>query len=169
MQVSSVLHPSLVPSAHSPQAPISASPSTSTSEQKPLAQCWLPFPSRSQNAFSAREPFARQKFSPVKVVVSTLGMQLGAAASVHVPVSMPPSKPANGHGLHHHKVPPPEAGGSCHEAMRALVGTTLAEMEREFIEITIAECGGSIPRAARLLDVSPSTLYRKREAWARSA
>ena len=55
------------------------------------------------------------------------------------------------------------------DAMRALVGTTLADMEREFIELTIAECGGSIPRAARILDVSPSTLYRKREAWSRSA
>ncbi|MEM9139330.1 MAG: helix-turn-helix domain-containing protein, partial [Pseudomonadota bacterium] len=40
---------------------------------------------------------------------------------------------------------------------------------REFIEVTIRECDGSIPRAARVLDVSPSTLYRKREAWERSA
>ncbi len=54
-------------------------------------------------------------------------------------------------------------------ALRSMVGTTLADMEREFIEITIQECNGSIPRAARLLDVSPSTLYRKREAWDRSA
>jgi DNA-binding NtrC family response regulator len=54
-------------------------------------------------------------------------------------------------------------------ALRNMVGTTLADMEREFIEITIQECNGSIPRAARLLDVSPSTLYRKREAWDRSA
>ncbi|MEO1492840.1 MAG: sigma-54 dependent transcriptional regulator [Pseudomonadota bacterium] len=53
--------------------------------------------------------------------------------------------------------------------LRNMVGTTLADMEREFIEITIQECNGSIPRAARLLDVSPSTLYRKREAWDRSA
>ena len=55
------------------------------------------------------------------------------------------------------------------EALRGLVGSTLADLEREFIEITISECGGSIPRAARILDVSPSTLYRKREAWERSA
>jgi DNA-binding NtrC family response regulator len=33
------------------------------------------------------------------------------------------------------------------------------------IEATIARFGGSVPRAARVLDVSPSTLYRKREAW----
>ena len=55
------------------------------------------------------------------------------------------------------------------ETLRGLVGATLADLEREFIEATIIECKGSIPRAARLLDVSPSTLYRKREAWERSA
>jgi two-component system repressor protein LuxO len=46
-----------------------------------------------------------------------------------------------------------------------LVGLTLAEIERVVIEATIARCGGSVPRAARVLDVSPSTLYRKREGW----
>jgi DNA-binding NtrC family response regulator len=55
------------------------------------------------------------------------------------------------------------------DTLRRLVGATLADIEREFIEATIIECKGSIPRAARLLDVSPSTLYRKREAWERSA
>ncbi len=55
------------------------------------------------------------------------------------------------------------------EMLRGLVGSTLADLEREFIEVTICECDGSIPRAARILDVSPSTLYRKREAWERSA
>jgi DNA-binding NtrC family response regulator len=46
-----------------------------------------------------------------------------------------------------------------------LVGHTLAEIERRVIEATIRNQGGSVPRAARVLDVSPSTLYRKREAW----
>lgn len=55
------------------------------------------------------------------------------------------------------------------ETLQSMVGITLAEMEREFIELTIRQCDGSIPRAARMLDVSPSTLYRKREAWERSA
>ena len=55
------------------------------------------------------------------------------------------------------------------EMLRGLVGSTLADVEREFIEVTISKCDGSIPRAARMLDVSPSTLYRKREAWERSA
>jgi DNA-binding NtrC family response regulator len=53
------------------------------------------------------------------------------------------------------------------DAMRAIVGVPLERMERDFIEATIARCDGSIPRAARMLEVSPSTLYRKREAWAK--
>ena len=48
-----------------------------------------------------------------------------------------------------------------------LVGETLADVERTFIEATIEDCDGSIPQAARALDLSPSTLYRKREAWAK--
>jgi DNA-binding NtrC family response regulator len=51
----------------------------------------------------------------------------------------------------------------------ALVGLTLAEAERRLIEATLAQYGGSIPKAARVLDVSPSTLYRKIEAWAAKA
>ncbi len=47
----------------------------------------------------------------------------------------------------------------------AFIGTSLATFEREFIEATIEFCDGSIPQAARLLDVSPSTLYRKKESW----
>ncbi|MBA3911375.1 MAG: sigma-54-dependent Fis family transcriptional regulator [Rhodobacter sp.] len=47
----------------------------------------------------------------------------------------------------------------------SLVGLTLAEAERRLIEATLASHAGSIPRAARVLDVSPSTLYRKIESW----
>jgi DNA-binding NtrC family response regulator len=46
-----------------------------------------------------------------------------------------------------------------------LVGRSLAEVEKLVIEATIAMHGGSIPKAARVLDVSPSTLYRKIESW----
>ena len=41
----------------------------------------------------------------------------------------------------------------------------LAVVEREAIEVAIAACGGNIPRAAAALGVSPSTLYRKKQAW----
>ncbi|MBL1437574.1 MAG: sigma-54-dependent Fis family transcriptional regulator [Rhodobacteraceae bacterium] len=49
------------------------------------------------------------------------------------------------------------------------VGLTLAQFERAFVEATISECNGSVPEAARMLDVSPSTLYRKRESWRKAA
>lgn len=42
---------------------------------------------------------------------------------------------------------------------------TLAEIERKAIEDRIAIFDGSIPKAAQSLDVSPSTIYRKKENW----
>ena len=47
----------------------------------------------------------------------------------------------------------------------SVIGKSLVKLEREAIEKVISYCGGSIPKAARELDVSPSTIYRKREAW----
>ncbi|MBE2275249.1 MAG: sigma-54-dependent Fis family transcriptional regulator [Rhodobacteraceae bacterium] len=44
-------------------------------------------------------------------------------------------------------------------------GLTLAQLERQAIEAALARHAGSVPRAARELDVSPSTLYRKLDAW----
>lgn len=41
----------------------------------------------------------------------------------------------------------------------------LATVERETIERAIELCDGNIPKAAGLLDVSPSTIYRKKQAW----
>ncbi|MGH6874116.1 MAG: sigma-54-dependent transcriptional regulator [Aestuariivirgaceae bacterium] len=41
----------------------------------------------------------------------------------------------------------------------------LWQIEREVIEGALSACNGSIPQAARILGVSPSTLYRKRETW----
>ncbi|NQZ73010.1 MAG: sigma-54-dependent Fis family transcriptional regulator, partial [Dinoroseobacter sp.] len=49
--------------------------------------------------------------------------------------------------------------------LNGLVGLTMAEIEQLVIEETIAQHGGSIPKAARVLDLSPSTIYRKRENW----
>lgn len=42
---------------------------------------------------------------------------------------------------------------------------TLAEIERQVIEDCISRHGGSVPQAARELDVSPSTIYRKLDRW----
>ncbi len=41
----------------------------------------------------------------------------------------------------------------------------LAQVEREAIERAIDFCDGNIPKAAALLEVSPSTIYRKKQAW----
>lgn len=54
-------------------------------------------------------------------------------------------------------------------AMEELLGLSLAEVEQRVIEATIAMHNGSVPRAARVLDVSPSTIYRKLEAWSSKA
>jgi len=41
----------------------------------------------------------------------------------------------------------------------------LAQVEREVIEHAIAICGDNIPKAAAILEVSPSTIYRKKQTW----
>lgn len=49
--------------------------------------------------------------------------------------------------------------------LETLVGRPLAEIERLVIEKTISDNRGSVTKAARVLDVSPSTIYRKLETW----
>ena len=41
----------------------------------------------------------------------------------------------------------------------------LADVEREVIERAIELCDGNVPKAATLLEVSPSTIYRKKQGW----
>lgn len=41
----------------------------------------------------------------------------------------------------------------------------MAVIERDLIEAVIASCNGSVPKASQILQLSPSTIYRKREAW----
>ena len=50
----------------------------------------------------------------------------------------------------------------------SLIGKTMAEIEQTVIEATLAHYSGSVPKAARVLDISPSTLYRKIEGWSRT-
>ena len=50
-------------------------------------------------------------------------------------------------------------------AAEALVGRPLAEVERLVIEATLRRFEGSVPKAARVLDLAPSTLYRKIDGW----
>jgi len=60
-------------------------------------------------------------------------------------------------------------GGQTAHPMGDLLGRPLHEIERWVIETVIAREDGSIPRAARALGISPSTIYRKIEAWERRA
>lgn len=41
----------------------------------------------------------------------------------------------------------------------------LWRIEKQAIENTIRLCSGNIPKAAAILDISPSTIYRKKKAW----
>jgi DNA-binding NtrC family response regulator len=63
--------------------------------------------------------------------------------------------------------PAPRPADPALPALADLIGRPLAEVERLVIEATLARHGGSVSRAARVLDLSPSTLYRKIEAWAK--
>lgn len=60
----------------------------------------------------------------------------------------------------------PHSEADLNAAAAAFVGMKLAEIERVVIEATIQAHGDSLPRAARVLGISPSTLYRKRARWA---
>jgi two-component system repressor protein LuxO len=78
----------------------------------------------------------------------------GAPADVGIPApGMPPMTPL------------PERTAQQHPWVPE--GRTLASLEREIIEATIDRCQGNVPRAAAVLGVSPSTLYRKRTSWQR--
>lgn len=71
-------------------------------------------------------------------------------------------------------LPPADAAGvtdlrRIHAAMAlpaSFFTRQLWQIERDVIESALSACNGSIPQAARVLGVSPSTLYRKRETWA---
>ncbi|MFO1089288.1 MAG: sigma-54 dependent transcriptional regulator [Hyphomicrobiales bacterium] len=51
------------------------------------------------------------------------------------------------------------------KGMRARLAGDLKDIQRSAIEQAIAACGGSVPKAARMLGVAPSTVYRRRGAW----
>lgn len=55
------------------------------------------------------------------------------------------------------------------DAIAALVGSRLADVESALIAATVRRYRGSIQMAAVDLGVSPSTLYRKRASWSEGA
>ncbi len=64
--------------------------------------------------------------------------------------------------------PPPACGGSRDHPGSPLV-RPLWLAERDVIEEAIARCGGNVGKAAALLQINPSTIYRKRTAWTQRA
>jgi len=62
-------------------------------------------------------------------------------------------------------VPPPLAPTAPALLADHLIGKPMVEIERIVIEATLALYGGSVTRASRVLQLSPSTLYRKIEGW----
>ena len=51
------------------------------------------------------------------------------------------------------------------DKMRSSPLKTLAEIERDAIMQALERCDNNVPKAAALLDVHPSTIYRKKQAW----
>jgi len=47
----------------------------------------------------------------------------------------------------------------------AHISMPLWKIEKRAIEQAITLCGGNIPKAAGMLDISPSTIYRKIQSW----
>jgi two-component system repressor protein LuxO len=72
--------------------------------------------------------------------------------------------------------PPPTAAGPPPGEAMTLAGhinagaiRPLWQIEKQVIEQTIEHCDGNVPKAAALLDISPSTIYRKRQQWESAA
>ncbi|MEM8688251.1 MAG: sigma 54-interacting transcriptional regulator, partial [Pseudomonadota bacterium] len=57
--------------------------------------------------------------------------------------------------------------GAGNKIVRVVLGRPYAELERDVVMATFDYCGGSVPKASKVLKMSPSTLYRKREDWTR--
>jgi DNA-binding NtrC family response regulator len=64
---------------------------------------------------------------------------------------------------------PPSAAASALAAGGLPAIRPLWEVERDAIEAAIDCCEGNVPRAAVALGISPSTIYRKRQAWSAAA
>ena len=59
----------------------------------------------------------------------------------------------------------PQANGNRNDASANGAVRPLRAVEREVIEAAIACCGGNVVEAAMLLEINPSTIYRKRNGW----
>jgi two-component system repressor protein LuxO len=51
------------------------------------------------------------------------------------------------------------------ESSRNVAVKPLWQVEKRAIEEALASCGGNVPRAAAILEVNPSTIYRRKAEW----
>jgi two-component system repressor protein LuxO len=63
--------------------------------------------------------------------------------------------------------PPPLRLAASAPGARAVI-KPLWQVEKQAIEAALAACAGNVPRAAALLEVNPSTIYRRKAEWDRA-
>ena len=69
-------------------------------------------------------------------------------------------------GTGHDSSPSSQTGCDTAPKLGGDVLRPLWQQEQDIIETAIEACGGNIGKAAAHLDISPSTIYRKRQSWA---
>ncbi|MFO1406420.1 MAG: sigma-54 dependent transcriptional regulator [Steroidobacteraceae bacterium] len=102
---------------------------------------------------------------PAALLVGTVGRDTGAPEAASRPVATVADDASTpGSGLPDSSAAPVASEASCASGQKPAV-TPLWQVERDAIEAAIARFDGNVPRAAAALEISPSTIYRKRQAW----
>ena len=102
-------------------------------------------------------PALLQGSAPREVVAADASARVASPPAPEVTAAFAPGPtPAN-------PVPFAAPAATMPLAMREVV--PLWQAERDAIEAAIARFDGNIPRAAAALEISPSTIYRKRQSW----
>jgi DNA-binding NtrC family response regulator len=102
--------------------------------------------------------------SPPRAPIEQAPVALAAPVSTALPIAAAPTEEAST-PLAGPELP---AVGALAPAIRRDI-LPLWQVERDAIEEAIAQHDGNVPRAAAALGISPSTIYRKRQAWSAPA
>ena len=78
------------------------------------------------------------------------------------PAVTPPPPPASEEALEGNTIQPISANS---QADKPVTIRPMWQIEREAIQQAIDYCDGNVLNAAVLLELSPSTVYRKKQAW----
>jgi len=110
-----------------------------------------------QVRLSMLPPALLQGSAPRDVIAADAPARVGPPpAAEATPAAAPSLRPAT-------PVPVADTAATVSMATREVV--PLWQVERAAIEAAIARFDGNIPRAAAALEISPSTIYRKRQSW----